>query len=220
MQFKAIIFDAGDILYDATPWRKWLTGQLQQHGVKVSYLQLVERWEALLVDVYVGKADYWKRLQGLLSNFGLKPDQVNELVIQARQKGKDVQVGRKPFDGVPQTLAELKDRGVKLAVLSDTESTAQKVRKGLDVLGIGRYFDMVITSFDIGFVKPQPQAFAAALDRLAVQKEQAAFVAHDEDELTGAMQFGLKAIAFNQYDGVRADIYIKHFSELSTIAGL
>ena len=183
MKVKAVIFDAGDILYDATPWRKWFTSQLQQLDVKINYLQLVERWEALLVDVYLGKADYWGRFKKLLSDHGLAPDQIEELTVLAKQKGKDVLVGRKPFEGVFQTLAELKEMGIKLAVLSDTESTAEKVHNGLDALGIDRYFDAVITSFDIGYVKPQPEAFEAPLQPLGMEKDQAVFVGHDQDKI-------------------------------------
>ena len=218
MTYKAVIFDAGDILYDATPWRKWLTSRLQQLNVSISYEKLVEKWEALLVDVYLGKANYWERFEKLLSKFGLKKTETERLKEDARQKGKDVQIGRKPFNEVPETLAKLKANCVKLAVLSDTESTSQKVRKGLNDLGIEHYFNEILTSFDIGYVKPQPQAFAKALEKLGTEKDETIFVAHDIDELEGALDFGLTVVAYNYKHGAPATFHISNFSDLFNIA--
>lgn len=215
--YKAIIFDAGDTLYDATPWRKWLTEQLQGAGVKITYAQLVERWENLLVDVYLGKADYWKRFEEFLKNCGLENEQVQQLKKSARQKGKDFQVGRTPFDGVVDTLARLKKNGIKLVVLSDTESTSRKVRDGLRNIGIGQYFDAVLTSFDIGYIKPQPEAYSTALSEIGAQKENTLFVGHDKDELDGAKNFGLATIAYNSPQNVKADHIIEDFRDISKI---
>lgn len=131
----------------------------------------------------------------------------------SRQKAAEIE-RRTLFEGVADTLAELKARGLKLAVLSDTESQEARVRRRLAELGIEQHFDAVLTSIDIGHVKPQPEAFAAALTRLAIPAAEAAFVGHDADELDGARQSGLVAVAFNHEDGVVADYYIEHFRDL------
>ena len=116
-----------------------------------------------------------------------------------------------------ETLAALKAEGLKLAVLSDTESRETRVRKRLATLGIDRYFDAVLTSIDIGHVKPSPEAYATALRRLNVGAAETIFVGHDQDELDGARRCGLTAVAFNHDEGVVANRYIRHFDELVPI---
>ncbi len=213
MPYSAIIFDMGDIFFDATPWRRALTAHLQSVGAEIDYDELCRRWEAALVDVYVGRAEYWPTLGSFLDELGLTPAQVDQALAFARDKAGQVEQ-RTLFDGVGETLAALKQRGIKLAVLSDTESRESKVRSRLADLGIEQYFDAVITSIDVGHVKPEPEAYQAALDALGVNAEQAVFVGHDEDELCGAIHCGLLAVAFNGTEGISCDLAVGQFSDL------
>ena len=217
MRFEGLIFDAGDILFDASLWRRWLAEELLSLGVEITREELINKWERMLVDVYKGQADYWQRFGELLSSYRLSAEKVAELTDAAQEKAEQVENGRKVFDGVIETLAKLKEAGVKLAVLSDTESTARKVREMLRSLDIEHYFDAVITSSDIGYVKPQRQAYQAAADALGIELSRCGFVGHDLDELAGAKSAGMFAIAFNSPHKAEADTYIKHFRALENI---
>lgn len=217
MRFEGLIFDVGDVFFDATPWRRWLAGRLQSLGVKITYDQLVQKWESLLVDVYCGRADYWKRFDELLASMGLDVKLARQLAADARDKGKEVRVGLGLFDGVARTLGDLQAAGVKLAVLSDTESDEKEVRRMLGSLGIERYFDAVVTSRDIGYAKPAREAYQAAADALAVAADRCGFVGHDADELAGAKKHGLCPIAYNCDPATAADVRIEQFSDLSNL---
>ena len=217
MSLRGILFDMGDIFYDATPWRRTITAALVERGVAIEFPEFVRRWEAELVPVYLGRKPYWDAFGELLDAFALEAVRRAEIVAIARDKARAVEQ-RTLFPGVAETLAELHRRGLKLAVLSDTESREARVRERLSAMGIERFFDAVVTSVDIGFVKPMPEAFAAALERIGIAKQDAAFVGHDEDELTGAAEFGLRTIAYNFVPGVAADDYLSEFSELLNLA--
>ena len=214
MQISGIIFDMGDIFFDATPWRRWLTAQLNARGLNVTYEQLVEKWEALLVDVYRGLAPYWSRLGELLGSLGLAGPARDELIQAAREQGQRVRAERKLFDGVRTTLEQLRQAGLRLAVLSDTESTQAKVRELLAELDIEQCFDAVVASLDIGFAKPEPAAYQAAADALGLDRSRCAFVGHDVDELEGAKAAGLFTIAYNHAPGATADRYVERFEQL------
>lgn len=213
-RFEGIIFDVGDILYDASVWRRWLTQALHDEGVDVTYPELVARWEALLVDVYCGRAAYWDRFDVLVLDLGLAEDRIPAVREAAQQMGADVQKDRNPMPGVPDTLQKLNEQGVKLGALSDTESGEPKIRSLLKQLRIEEYFDAVVTSVDIGVAKPDPKAYAAAASALNTDVEHCAFVGHDIDELQGSQQAGLYSIAYNYHPEAPADIYLEHFSEL------
>jgi HAD superfamily hydrolase (TIGR01509 family) len=217
MPFRGFVFDMGDIFFDATPWRRAVSAALVERGVAIDFAEFARRWEAQLVPVYLGRKPYWDAFADLLAGFSLDDGGREELTNIAHERARAAE-RRILFPGVADTLGQLHRRGCKLAVLSDTESRAPRVRERLSALGIENYFTAVVTSIDIGYVKPMPEAFAAALARLGVEKPAAAFVGHDEDELTGAKAFGITAIAYNNAPGVPADHYLSEFAELLEFA--
>lgn len=213
MKCRAVIFDVGDVFYDATPWRRWLTGRLQAEGITIDYPSLCTRWEDQLVPVYRGQRPYWHAFRDLLAELRLPEAAAG--CIEAAARDKAAAVAEAPlFEGVPETLAALHVRGIRLAVLSDTESLEQAVRDRLKRWEIGRYFHAVVTSAATGYVKPEPQAYAEAMSRLAVAPAESVFVGHDPGELRGAMAAGLTAIAFNNDTPVPARYHIRRFQDL------
>ncbi len=216
-RFDGVIFDVGDILYDASVWRHWLTKTLQEEGVDITYPELVERWEALLVDVYCGRAEYWERFDELLRSTNIADGRVQTLADAARDKGQEVQRDRSPMPGVPSTLETLKNHGLRLSALSDTESGVATIRGTLRQLGIEEMFDAVVASVDIGVVKPDPRAYAAAAEAMGLEVGECAFVGHDIDELEGAKRAGIFAVAYNYHPDAPADVFLDHFSDLADI---
>lgn len=214
---SGILFDMGDIFYDATPWRRAVAAALVQRGVEIDFAEFVRCWEAALVPVYRGRKPYWDAFAELLAAFPLDASGRHEVAAVAREMAHQAEE-RTLFPGVADTLAELHRRGIKLGVLSDTESREPRVRQRLAALGIVDFFAAVVTSADIGYVKPMREAYAAALDRLGVEKQAAAFVGHDEEELAGAKAFGLATIAYNYAPGAPADYYLGQFSDLLALA--
>jgi len=219
MQYQAIIFDMGDIFFDATIWRKSLVAWINERGVDIDYPEFCDNWETRLAEVYVGRREYWDAFANFMADLGLDRNGTERAIAFARTKAAEIEE-RVLFDGVAETLAKLKGAGLKLAVLSDTESREPRVRQRLSDLHIEEYFDAVVTSMDIGHVKPEAAAFEAVLQRLGVEKERAVFVAHDEDELSGAMDFGLTAVAYNYLPGVQADHHIERFSQLMDLVSV
>ena len=217
VQLAGLIFDIGDVLFDATPWRRWLAEALRGLGVDITYGQLVSKWESLLADVYAGRAEYWRRFDELLASAHLAAPHRTELTRAARAKGKAVQRERKLFDGVGETLADLHGRGVRLAALSDTESHEPKVRRSLRSLGVERFFDAVIASVDTGWVKPNRRVYAAAAEALGLAPGSCGFVGHDDDELAGARSAGMTAIGYNCDPAAPADVYIDDFRRLKDL---
>ena len=213
-KLTALIFDVGDILFDATAWRRWLAAELTRRGKDVTYPQLVTAWEGLLVDVYKGQAEYWDAFAKLMQHFCVVQADVPEIVALAKQKGQAVQKERTPMPQVPETLQRLHDAGIVLVALSDTESGEVGVRKILAQLGIQQYFYAVAASFDIGHAKPEPEAFDYAIKATGFTKQQCGFIAHDIDELEGAQKHNLFAIGYNYHPDAPADVFIEHFSEL------
>ncbi|KAL5759544.1 hypothetical protein ACOSP7_018064 [Xanthoceras sorbifolium] len=79
-------------------------------------------------------------------------------------------------DGAYETIILLKDAGVKVAVVSNFDTRLRKLLKDLSVLDL---FDAVIISSEVGYEKPDPMIFKAALDQMSAGASKAVHVGDD-----------------------------------------
>lgn len=91
--------------------------------------------------------------------------------------------------GAYETIVLLKDAGVKVAVVSNFDTRLRKLLKDLNVLDL---FDAVIISSEVGYEKPDPKIFEAALDQINVEACKAVHVGDDvKADRDGANTFGI-----------------------------
>ena len=172
--------------------------------------------EEKLTEVYIGKRAYWDAFAELLHDLGQNDEEIRQTRSIAEQLASKAET-RTLFEGVLETLSQLNSQGLRLGILSDTESREARVRQRLADLNIESFFDTVVTSIDIGYAKPQPQAYEIALRRLNAVARDTLFVGHDEEELVGAMHCGVTAVAFNYEGAVQANHRIESFRELCEV---
>ena len=72
-------------------------------------------------------------------------------------------------DGATDLLIYLKERGYELAVLSNSIFSSETLKKYLDKFSLLPYFKEVVSSADIRYRKPAPNAFNAVLERLGTK---------------------------------------------------
>ena len=84
-------------------------------------------------------------------------------------------------DDVKPTLGELRMRGVKTAIVSNTPwgSPAGLWRRELDRLGLSPLVDEAVFCRDVGWRKPDPRVFIHALALLGIEAGDALFVGDD-----------------------------------------
>lgn len=213
-----LIFDMGDVLFDATAWRRRLLQLLSRMGVQANYRSLFDLWDRDFLDaVHCGRREYAEAFTSFLREAGLTVGQIDELTAASQVIKKQVEAEVQPFPGVARTLARLQALGMQLAVLSDSESPAAAIRARLHQLGIGAYFSEITSSVELGRTKPDPLGYRTTLERLQLTADRAAFVGHDVDELQGAHRCGLRTIAFNTAGHVSADCVLRCFGELAQL---
>src|SRR3569623_1380083 len=75
----------GDVLYDATLWRRWLLRLLQRMGLHTQYRTFFKIWDVeFLNEVHCGRREYSEAFQAFLLSAGLSRGQIDE-VEAARQ---------------------------------------------------------------------------------------------------------------------------------------
>ncbi|HUY36047.1 MAG TPA: HAD family hydrolase [Pirellulales bacterium] len=219
-KFDGLIFDMGDVLYDATVWRRWLIQLLHRMGLHTRYRGFFKLWEQeYLDDVHRGRREYGEAFQAFLLAAGLSRGHIDEVVAASHARKRQIEAGTRALPGVRQTIARLSRQGVVLAVLSDSESTSELLHARLVQLGLGGRFTAVVSSFDLERTKPDPACYQAALTAIGMPAEQVAFVGHDAEELAGAKAVGLRTLAFNFEPGAKADRYLTRFEELLDYTG-
>ncbi len=92
-------------------------------------------------------------------------------------------------------LRSLKDRGLRLGLVTDGLASAQ--RRKIDALGLDAYMDAIVCTGELGkaFAKPSPIPFKVALTLLDVETKDAAYVADDiGKDFAGPNQLGMKSV--------------------------
>ncbi len=93
-------------------------------------------------------------------------------------------------------LAALRERGLKLGVLSSTAWPAEWHEEFLRRDGVLDLFDGRVWSSDLPWTKPHPEAFRAAMDAVGVDDPAACVFVGDRpyDDISGAKAVGMRAV--------------------------
>jgi len=97
-----------------------------------------------------------------------------------------------------EALTELKRRGYKLGIITNTVTSREEhVRIALRKIDVEKYFDVVVTSVDVGFNKPDERIFLTALKALEVKPEEAVMVGNRiSADILGGNRIGMKTILY------------------------
>lgn len=102
------------------------------------------------------------------------------------------------FDDVGPALQMLQEAGIKRAVISNADAD---VTEFCLHLGFARQMDLIVTSALVGWEKPDPRTFFAALDPLDVKPEAALHIGDQAlSDVAGARAIGMHAAIIDRYD--------------------
>jgi len=95
-----------------------------------------------------------------------------------------------------EVLAELKQRGYKLGIITNTVTSREEhVRIALRKIDCEKYFDVIVTSVDVGCNKPDKKIFLTALKTLSVKPEEAMMVGNRiTADIAGGNKVGMKTV--------------------------
>jgi beta-phosphoglucomutase len=114
--------------------------------------------------------------------------------------------------GVKEVLAELKAKGIKIAIGSSSKNTPTILKQ----IGLDAAFDAVSDGNNITKSKPDPEVFLIAAEKLGVAPENCLVVEDAEAGITAAKACGMKALAVGSAAGDhRADLSAKDLSQIT-----
>lgn len=98
-----------------------------------------------------------------------------------------------PFSDVIPTLEKLKEYGVVLGIITDGNPLRQS--RKIKVLGLSKFFDVVVFSYECGRPKPAKEPYICALKIAKVTPAQAYYVGDDPRfDFKGAKETGMTTI--------------------------
>jgi putative hydrolase of the HAD superfamily len=102
----------------------------------------------------------------------------------------------RPRPGAVETLVELRERGLRLGLITVCSEDVPDVWPETPFAGL---FDSEIFSCSVGLRKPDPRIYKLALDELGAEPAEAIFVGDGaNDELAGAERVGLRAVLIHR----------------------
>lgn len=121
--------------------------------------------------------------------------------------------------GVRETLEALRDKGLRLAVISNSSWPGWVIEEEIEQHGLAGLFDPVIVSSETGFKKPHPEIFEIALKTAGCAAGESAFVGNSlREDVSGARYVGMRTLYYNE-SGEPDDAGLAD-AEISDLAGL
>ncbi len=234
---RAVLFDFGGTLYDyetlAPGDRESLQLLAELAGCAADAGSVHRAYRTALRRVfrgYLGRSFYLHRdlfrdaAVEMLRELGVDPDPDH---LQ-RYRESQLRLHRRDFrlrEGVPETLTELRRRGLRLGVVSNIDD--DQLAHLAELAGLARWFDWVLSSEQAESCKPDGRIFAEALRRARCEAEEALFVGDSvPQDIAGANRAGLRSVLLwhradrePPADGERPHHVIRKIPELLELIG-
>ena len=196
---KTVIFDAYGTLFD-------VAGSARLAAAEPGGEALAGHWAAL--------AEVWRRKQleyCWLRTLMKAHADFAEVTAEALDWAMEAQGLRDPrlrarllalydslpaYPEVPQVLATLKARGLRLGILSN--GTPAMLRAATAAAGIADDLEVVLSVEAAGLYKPAAEAYALVTLHLGVAKEKVLFVSSNGWDVAGAARFGFATVWVNR----------------------
>lgn len=124
------------------------------------------------------------------------------------------------LSGAKDALSDLKDRGYRLGLISNTGRTpGSMLRTVMRDMGIAEYFDVMTFSNEILVRKPAESAFRLTLEKLKCAPKASVHVGDDPDsDIAGARAVGMRAMQVLRQGVMRSPLADGHVKSLHEVA--
>ena len=153
----------------------------------------------------------------------ITPNEVEEMIEKYRQwnhEHHDELITE--FDGVIETLEELRALGIRLAIVSTKRRDT--IKRGLSIMGANDYFEFLVGTEDVKNVKPDPEPVLLAIEKLGVSKEDVMMIGDNHHDILAGKNAGVKtagvawSLKGEEYlKEFKPDYILQHMSDLLSI---
>lgn len=187
---RALVLDLGEVLVRSQP------PELVRQMAEISAVPLpafrAAYWAHREEYDRVGSAEqYWDHV---LRDAGCALSPAARAAARPRLCALDAESWTQYREEVWELAARFRAGGRRTAMLSNCgPEVIDRVRAQREV---ARYFDAMVISWEVGAMKPEPEIYRIALERLGVGPEEALFVDDRAPNVAGAEAVGMRAMLF------------------------
>jgi 2-haloacid dehalogenase len=213
---EACAFDAYGTLFDFNTAAAGARDELGDDWQKLSDLWRLKQLQYTWLRGLAGHhAEFWQ-VTGDALDFALAQLRIERPGLRERLMQLYLRLGT--FPEVPAMLRELKQRGIKLAILSNGSPPmlAALTRN----LGLEHVFDAVLSVEEVGVFKPHPSVYGLAAQRLDLAPERICFLSSNGWDAFSAKAFGFRVLWCNRYSQPPERIPATPDGEISDLAAL
>jgi putative hydrolase of the HAD superfamily len=214
-----VLFDAGGVLLDLDYGYLRRLIEPRHRPVTEEALSEAEARARREVEAHVRRggrvADAWRDyFHFMLGTVQVPPDAHEGIIDSLWEAHQRVGLWTVPIAGAREVVAELKERGFRLAVVSNAEGL---VARDLERAGYSPWLETIVDSHLVGVAKPDPAIFHIALKALGVEAQRAVFVGDlPAVDVAGAQAAGLAAILLDRH-GIYPDGDVPRLRSLSEL---
>ena len=238
IQYAAVIFDAGNTLIVHRPSYKDLFLRfLVEKGVDASRPGAEAFWRR--AQLWAGQQtlreltgslrmphveylrNYYREAFSGVNGLGKTGDLPT--IIDEFMTFSDVEQNWVAIDGVHTVLEQIRDRGVKLGLVSNFDESLPDILKRESLYG---YFDSVVVSALVDIEKPDPRIMAVSCRELGVEAADALYVGDHPFDVYCAKEAGLDVVWVSRKDekiprevGREPDFHIQAVADLLKVLG-
>ena len=223
---RAVIFDMGGTLLrfvrpGTGSWR-----EMEERGIRDLYRYFVDQGNPIteheddFVEVMFARlAEGWEQSTGghinlravdwIAAGAERHSLSLNEQALfdAAQAYARPIREGVSVVPGAVEALAELRQRDIRVGLISNTIWPGTLLLEDLLDLGLLQSIEHTIFSGDAGVWKPMPAIFERMLEALEVSAEQAVFVGDNpKEDILGAQQLGMRTIWVRSQEFPLADV--------------
>jgi len=209
---KAIIFDAYGTLFDVN--------------------SAAEKCKDKIGDKWEGFANFWRTtqleytwLRSLMKrhkNFWqITEDSLDKSMkafnIDSKMKNELLNLYKvlAPFKEVPETLKKLKERNLRLAILSNgTPSLLTQLVKNNN---LDNLFDDLFSIEEVGIYKPDAKVYDLPIKKYKIEKSQVAFLSANTWDVSGGGNYGYQSIWVNRNNDIFDNLDYKPINQIKNL---
>ncbi|MEE4378924.1 MAG: haloacid dehalogenase type II [Candidatus Competibacteraceae bacterium] len=213
---QACVFDAYGTLFDVHSAVARHRERLGKHADGLSALWRSKQLEYTWLRSLMGRhSDFRQVTQDALDyafdQFGVEDSALAEALMTAYQQ-------LSCYPEVPSVLAQLKNHGLKLAILSN--GTPAMLEAAVSNAGLADLIDPLLSVEAVGIYKPDPRVYQLAVDRLGVSPQAISFQSSNAWDAAGAASFGFRVAWINRFGQRRERLPAGPDTELNDLTAL
>ncbi|MFA6441568.1 MAG: haloacid dehalogenase type II [Sterolibacterium sp.] len=192
---SACVFDAYGTLFDVSSVARGAQDELGERWQALSDLWRTKQLQYTWLRGLAGHhADFWQ-VTGDALDYAMTSLAIEDDDLRGRLMNLYLRISAYPE--VPEMLARLKSRGMKLAILSN--GTPAMLAAAAENAGIAAHFDAILSVEEVGVFKPHPSVYGLAPQRLDIPSESICFLSSNSWDAWSAKAFGMKALWCNRF---------------------